>query len=226
MRFAATLLAGLALAACATKLEPVPETGAFSVKYIEIDGDFFLQVEKIGSTQATTVAVANHPNREDWRRRDWQTYAEVLFPNDEVSFPALRELRGSNLVPQGLVSPTPAAIPPCDTTRDPGYAKVQTRIIRKAPKGERFADVTMVTECTLHQGLSPSQYEGIHQRPNPYRFPTRYETIIDLDRDNHAEQRNVRLRNVPKAEAADFIRRETTLSRNMAKDVIAALDRM
>lgn len=224
MRFAAILAAGLALAACASRLEPVPETGAFSLKYVEIDGDYFIRVDKIGVSQAVTLADSDHPDRRDWRRSDWERYADTLFPADEVSFDALRHLRGANLVPAGLVSPTPSAIPPCETTTDPQFAKVQKRTIRLAKKGT--GDVTMVTTCSLHQALSPSQYSGIHERPNPYRFPTRYETAVDLDRDEVAEQRNVRIRNVSKAQVVEFVKFETALPKKLKRDYIASLDRL
>ncbi|NNU17646.1 hypothetical protein HK107_15040 [Parvularcula sp. ZS-1/3] len=227
MRFATLIVAALALAACASSIKPVPETGAFGVKYVEIDGDYFVKVEKVGVSQAVTVMDSNHSDRGQWKRRDWEAYADTLFPADELSFEALRQLRGSNLVPGGLVSPTPKTIPPCDTTNDPTYAKQQTRTVRLAKKRQRLAgDVTMVTTCLLHKGLSPGQYEGIHKRPNPYRFPTRYETIIDLDRDDKAEQRNVRIRNVKKAMVVEFLKRETSIPKKVRQQLELALDRM
>ncbi|MFC3303042.1 hypothetical protein [Parvularcula lutaonensis] len=224
MRFAAILLAGLALTACATRLEPVPETGAFSLKYVEVDGDYFIRVDKIGVSQAVTLADSHHPDRSDWRRADWQRFADKLFPEDEVDFDTLRELRGSNLIPAGLASPKPTAIPPCETSVDPDYAKVQKRVIRLAKKGT--GAVTMSTTCSLHEGLSPGEYEGIHQRPNPYNFPTRYETVIDLDRDGRPEQRNVRIRNVPKSEIVAFVKFETVLPRELKRELIASVNRL
>ena len=226
MRFVAAILAGVSLAACATSTVPVPETGAFGLKYVEIDGDFFLKVEKVGADQATTLSKSSHYNRQDWKRRDWERYANTLFPQDEINFDALRDLRGSNLVPVGLVSPKPSAVPPCEETKDPDYAKVQKRVIRHAPKNQPYDQMTMVTTCELHKGLSPSQYSGIHERPNPYRFPTRYETVVDLDRNKKPEQRNVRIRNVSKAEIVQFIREETDMPRRMQEDLADTLDRM
>ncbi len=227
MRFALMIFAALALTACASStLQPVPETGAFSLKYLEIDGDYYIKVEKVGVPRVATLLHSDHANRRDWKRPDWEAYADVLFPDDEINFDALRDLRGSNLVPVGLVSPTAQAVPPCETTTRPDYAKVQSRLIRQAPPRQAAADITMVTTCELHKGLSPSQYAGIHERPNPYRFPTRYETIVDLDRDNQAEQRNVRIRNVSKAMAVEFINRETILPVQLRRELIASLDRM
>lgn len=227
MRFSALILAGLALAACTTsRVAPVPETGAFSVKYMQIDNDFFLKIEKVGATQPLVLVDSSHPNRENWTRNDWEDYSDVLFPADEIDFDALRDLRGSNLVPVGLVSPTPTVVPPCETTKDPTFAKNQKRVIREAPKKQITGQVTMVTTCALHEGLSPSQYSGIHQRPNPYRFPTRYETIVDLNRDEVPEQRNVRIRNVNKMMVVTFLEEETTVPRDVRRRINASLDRM
>lgn len=227
MRIATMMFAALLLSACASgRLQPVPETGAFSLKYVEIDGDYYIGVEKVGVQRSVTMIASDHANRRDWNRGDWERYANALFPQDEINFDVLRQLRGSNLVPVGLVSPTAAAVPPCDTTTNKTYAKVQTRLIRQAPRRQASAEITMVTTCELHQGLSPSQYAGIHQRPNPYRFPTRYETIVDLDRDNKPEQRNVRIRNVSKALLVEFINRETVLEPKLRRELIASLDRM
>ena len=227
MRFATIMFAALVLAACTSgRLQPVPETGAFSLKYVEIDGDYFIKVEKVGVSRYTSLLNSDHANRRDWKRPDWEAYAETLFPQDEINFDALRDLRGSNLVPVGLVSPTAQAVPPCDTTKNPTYAKTQSRLIRQAPRRQIAADITMVTTCELHSGLSPSQYAGIHERPNPYRFPTRYETIVDLDRDNRPEQRNVRIRNVSKTEVVEFINRETVVPANLRRELVASLDRM
>lgn len=227
MRFVAFILAGLALAACGTtRVAPVPETGAFSVKYMQIDNDYYLRIEKVGATQPLTLIDSKHPNRENWTRNQWEQYADVLFPADEINFDALRDLRGSNLVPVGLVSPTPEAIPPCETTKNPEYAKKQKRVIREAPRKQITGQVTMVTTCELHEGLSPSQYSGIHQRPNPYRFPTRYETVVDLNRDDIPEQRNVHLRNVKKVMVTTFLESETSVPRDVRRRINASLDRM
>lgn len=227
MRFALILMSVAVLAACASnRLEPVPETGAFSIQYLEIDGDFFVKVEKVGVSQAVTLLDSAHPNRSQWKRRDWEEYAAVLFPQDEIDFNALRDLRGSNLVPRGLVSPTASAVPPCEETKDPEFAKIQKRVIRRAADDGMRGEITMETTCFLHEGLSPSQYSGIHERPNPFRFPTRYETVVDLDRDNAAEQRNVRIRNVSKARIMEFIRSETILPKKVRRQLGDAIDRL
>lgn len=227
MRFATMIFAALVLAACASgRLQPVPETGAFSLKYVEIDGDYFVKVEKVGVQRVAALMNSDHANRRDWKRADWEGYADTLFPQDEIDFDTLRDLRGSNLVPAGLASPTAQAVPPCETTKSPDFAKLQKRVVRQAPRRQISADITMVTTCELHQGLSPSQYAGIHERPNPYRFPTRYETVVDLDRNNKAEQRNVRIRNVSKAKVVEFLNRETVIPNKVRRELIASLDRM
>ena len=84
----------------------------------------------------------------------------------------------------------------------------------------------MVSSCVLHKGLTASQYSGIHQRPNPYRFPTRYEIIVDLDRNGNAEQRNVRIRNVSKSTVETFLRSETVLPRDEVAALLSRLDRL
>jgi hypothetical protein len=216
----------MALAACASTTPPVPETGAYTVRYLELGGDYFLKVDKVGVQQAVVVYEADNPGRREWRRSEWELFADRLFPQDEIDFVTLREMRGSNLVPRGLVSPTPTVIPPCETTRNPEYAKIQKRTIRRARGRAPLGEVTMVTECELHEGLSPSQYDGIHQRPNPYRFPVRYETVVDLDRDKRPEELAVRLYNVSKAEVLEFIDRETALPGKIRKRTNLALDRL
>jgi hypothetical protein len=227
MRFVVTAILSLLLAACATgRLEPVPESGAYSVHYVELDGDYYLRVDRAGADRAVIVDRSRFASRQGWSGADWSRFAGTLFPQDDISFEALRELRGSALVPMGLVSPTPATVPPCETTRNDEYAKVQVRTIRRAPRRQPLAEVTMVTECWLHEGLSPRQYGGIHQRPNPYRLPTRYETYVDLDRNGRAEQVNVRIRNVPKSEAVEFVRGDTRLDGEVKRSVQRALDRL
>lgn len=226
MRFAAIILAGLTLVGCASRPDPVPETGAFGIKYLYVDGDYYINIEKAGATQPVVLIEASHANRKMWRKAEWDGYDAELFPGDEINFDALRALRGSALVPAGLQSPTASVIPPCDTTMDPTYAKLQQRIIRLAKSKKPSADLTMTTTCLLHEGLSASQYKGIHERPNPYLFPTRYETIVDLDRDGEAEQRNVRIRNVAKADIIVFLNKETRLDKKRRRNLIDALNRM
>jgi hypothetical protein len=220
------ILSAALLAACATSVPPVPETGAYTMRYVELEGDYFLKVEKVGVNQAVVVYNADNPGRREWRRGEWEGFADRLFPADEINFAALRELRGSNLVPRGLVSPTPQVIPPCETTRNPEYAKVQQRLIRRAKRGQPLGEIAMKTTCELHAGLSPNQYDGVHARPNPYRFPVRYETIVDLDRNNRPEERAVRLYNVRKAEVLEFVQRETSLPGKVRNQTEQALDRL
>jgi hypothetical protein len=216
----------LVLTSCATRVPPVPETGAYTVRYVELAGDYFLKVDKVGVQQAVVVYDAFNPGRREWRRSEWEQFSERLFPQDEIDFAVLRDLRGSNLVPRGLVSPTPSVIPPCETTRDPEFAKVQKRVIRRTKKRAALGEVTMVTTCELHEGLSPNQYDGVHQRPNPFRFPVRYETVVDLDRNDRPEERAVRLYNVSKAEVVDFLNQETSLPGKVRKKTNLALDRL
>ncbi|MEO1656400.1 MAG: hypothetical protein AAFR65_01645 [Pseudomonadota bacterium] len=226
MRLTALVLAVFSLAACASSVPPVPETGAFSVKYVMIDGDYFVRIDKVGVNRVLIKSEENHLNRRDYKRTDWETYASRLFPQDEINFNTLRQLRGSNLVPVGLASPTPSAVPPCDETANPVYAKEQSRVIRRAPRSQPGDSITMVSTCLLHKGLTASQYSGIHQRPNPYRFPTRYEVIVDLDRNGTPEQRNVRIRNVSKATVGQFLRSETIVPRDEVTSLMLGLDRL
>ncbi|MEM0929409.1 MAG: hypothetical protein AAGI89_08965 [Pseudomonadota bacterium] len=226
MRLTALILAAFALAACSTAVPPVPETGAFSVKYVMIDGDYFVRIDKVGVNRVLVTSQESHPNRRDFKRADWESYASALFPQDEINFNALRQLRGSNLVPVGLASPTPSAVPPCEETTAPTHAKLQSRLIRQAPRSQPGDTITMVSTCYLHKGLTASQYTGIHQRPNPYRFPTRYEIIVDLDRNGTPEQRNVRIRNVSKATVGQFLRNETIVPRDEVTSLMLGLDRL
>lgn len=227
MRVAAALFVTFALGACATDLSaPVPETGAFTLKLVEIDGDHFLTVDKDGSTAVVQLIASKHPNRVDWKRQDWEWYADELFPNDEVSFDTLRMLRGSNLVPVGVKAVTADASPYCMETEETELAKFQRRTVR-AREGDTARDsISLVTECTVHAGLSPIQIASVHRRPNPQRFPTRYETLIDLNGDGYAEQRNVRMRNVTKAEVVTFVREESSLTRNQQRQLEYAINRM
>ncbi|MEM9810097.1 MAG: hypothetical protein AAF788_02625 [Pseudomonadota bacterium] len=204
----------------------VPETGAYSVKYLTIDGDYYLKIQKTGLAQRLVQTRQEHPEREGFTRADWDLYADRLFPQDEIDFDALRRLRGPDLIPAGLVSPLPGAVPACAAFEDLTYAKRQHRLIRKAPRSQPHDAVTMVTECFLHPGLTASQYGGIHKRPNPYRFPTRYDTMIDLDRNGRSEIVNVRMRNVSKAVVLDFLKRETNLRRRTRRGIATALERM
>ena len=226
MRLTALILSAFALAACASSAPPVPETGAFSVKYVMIDGDYFVRVDKVGVNRVLIKSQEIHPNRRSFKRSDWEAYADTLFPQDEINFNALRQLRGSNLVPVGLASPTPSSVPPCDETTSPFYAKEQSRLIRRAPRSQPGDSITMVSTCYLHKGLTASQYSGIHQRPNPYRFPTRYEIVVDLNRDGAAEQRNVRIRNISKAQVGQFLRSETIIPRDEVTSLMLGLDRL
>lgn len=226
MRLTALILATFALAACASSAPPVPETGAFSVKYVMIDGDYYARIDKVGVNRVLVKSQENHPNRRNFKRGDWESYANTLFPQDEINFNALRQLRGSNLVPVGLASPTPSSVPPCDETTAPSYAKEQSRLIRRAPRSQPGDTITMVSTCYLHKGLTASQYAGIHQRPNPYRFPTRYEIVVDLDRNGTPEQRNVRIRNVSKAKVEEFLRNETIIPRDEVTSLMMGLDRL
>ncbi|MEO1043716.1 MAG: hypothetical protein AAFX52_15655 [Pseudomonadota bacterium] len=226
MRLVALIFGLVALAACASNVPPVPETGGYSVKYTVVDGDYYVRIDKVGVNRALIASLEEHPNRRNFKQADWEAFANRLFPQDELDFNALRQLRGSNLVPVGLVSPTPSAVPPCDETKNSTYAKEQTRLIRRAPRSQPSDTITMVSTCVLHKGLTASQYAGIHQRPNPYRFPTRYEIVVDLDRDGVGEQRNVRIRNVSKSTVADFLRSETVVSRDEVASLLAGLDRL
>ncbi|MEM7739916.1 MAG: hypothetical protein AAF225_03875 [Pseudomonadota bacterium] len=226
MRRVAMVFSILVLAACASSVPPIPETGGYSVKYTMIDGDYYVRIDKVGVNRVLITSLESHPNRRSFKQADWETFANGLFPQDELSFNALRQLRGSNLIPVGLVSPTPSAVPPCDETKDSTYAKEQSRVIRRAPRNQPDDSVTMVSTCLLHKGLTASQYAGIHQRPNPYRFPTRYEVNVDLDRNGDAEQRNVRIRNVSKAVVAEFLRSDTIVPRDEVSSLLAGLDRL
>ncbi|MEM9840115.1 MAG: hypothetical protein AAF830_13295 [Pseudomonadota bacterium] len=221
-------LSGLLVTSCVTDdpIAPVPETGAFSLKLIEINGDQFLSVRKDGSKHIAQLVNASHPNRVDWTREDWTWYADELFPEDEISFDGLRMLRGSNLVPVGLNSPKPGKPMYCMKTEVADLAKFQRRTIRSTPSEQVYDSITMTTECIVHAGLSPTQEESIHLRPNPERFPTRYETVVDLDDDGSAEQRNVRMRNVSKVEVLEFVENETSLSKKQLRQLAYAMHRM
>ncbi|MEM1380508.1 MAG: hypothetical protein AAGH41_07785 [Pseudomonadota bacterium] len=227
MRLFAFALAGLTLASCVTdRLAPVPETGAFSLKYVAIDGDQYLAVQKDGSSHIAQLISADHPNRTAWTRKDWEWYAEELFPQDEIDFDGLRMLRGSNLIPVGLSSPTTARPGQCQQTEETEYAKKQIRTIQSNQSSHVYNSISMVTECVVHAGLSLSQVDAVHQRPNPKRLPTHYETVVDLDANGRPEQRNVRLRNVAKADVLEFAQQETQLSRNQIRQLTYIVDRM
>ena len=123
MRLTALILAVFTLAACASTAPPVPETGAFSVKYVMIEGDYFVRIDKVGVNRALVSSLEGHPDRRNFKQADWEAYAGRLFPQDEIDFNTLRQLRGSSLVPADLASPTPRSVPPCDETNNPTYAK-------------------------------------------------------------------------------------------------------
>lgn len=228
MRFAAlSALVAFALASCATeRLAPVPETGAFSLRLVNIDGDRYLSIRKDGSTHIVQLIDARHPDRATWTRDDWEWYTDRLFPGDEVSFAGLRMLRGSNLVPVGLDSPVAEAPAACATTEETDLAKFQRQVVTSEPAPDLHHTVHLSTECILHAGLSPSQRQAVHVRPNPERFPTRYETVVDLDDDGRAEQRYIRLRNVRKADVILLVEEETGLTRNQQRQLRDAIDRM
>jgi len=227
MRFAAALTATLLLGACVTdRPAAVPETGAFSLKLVEVDGDQFLSVEKHGSEHIAQLISSDHPNRSAWKRQDWEWYAAELFPNDEVSFDGLRMLRGSNIIPVGLSSPTSAVPTYCMKTDQAELAKFQRRTVRAVSADTAPESIRLTTECTIHAGLSPSQEMKVHERPNPERFPTRYETVVDLDGDDVAEQRNVHLRHVTKSAVITFVREESSLTRNQQRQLEYAINRM
>ena len=227
MRVAVALFATFALGACVTdRPAPVPETGAFTLKLVEVDGDNFLTVEKDGSKTIAQLISSDHPNRSDWKRQDWEWYADELFPDDELNFDGLRRLRGSNLIPVGVDSKTADGSPYCMETEETQLAKFQRRTV-KAHEGETAREsISLTTECVVHAGLSPTQMASIHQRPHPQRFPTRYETVIDLNSDGEAEQRNVRMRNVTKTEVLMFVHEESSLPRNQKRQLEYAIDRM
>lgn len=215
------------LAGCASSgLPPLPETGAYSLKLLEIDGDRFLTVAKDGAPVEAQIIVAKHQVRAGWKRQDWMWYADQLFPQDEVSFDALRVLRGSNLVPQGLVSPKPSDVSFCDARDNGPFAKSQQRVVTAGATTGVDGAVVIDTSCDLHEGLSLEQKRAIHERPNPQRLPTRYVTEIDLDGDGKPEQRNIRIRNVSKATILDFVREDTDFSRQQQKQLAQALARM
>ncbi|MEE4210602.1 MAG: hypothetical protein V2I43_15215, partial [Parvularcula sp.] len=149
-----------------------------------------------------------------------------LFPREEVDFNQLRILRGSSLVPSGLASPLPEAVPACRETGRDDYAKVQQRVIRLAPDPDAIgSNLAMTTSCRIHEGLNAAQLAAVHQRPNPYRLPTRYETVIDLDRDGRAEQRNVLLSNVSRQEIVTFLERDTSLGNKATRALTRRLER-
>ena len=116
MRFLLGLFAAIGVLSCATdtRIVAVPETGAFDLHYVELDGDLFLSVEKDSVPHIIQLTKADHPNRQGWKRQDWLWFTSELFPQDEINFDRLRMLRGTDMVPVGLTSPTPMT--PVDAT--------------------------------------------------------------------------------------------------------------
>jgi hypothetical protein len=221
------LLLAVLLGACASRIpEPVPESGAYSLRYIEADYDHYVRVERVGAPTAQTLAFARHPERRLWSAAQWDRFGATLFPNDEIDFDQLRILRGSSLIPAGVASPAPTALGACRRIDHDDYAKVQQRVIRLAENPASLgSNLALVTSCSIHEGLNSAQLAAVHQRPNPYRLPTRYETVVDLDRDGRAEQRSVSLSNVSRDEIQDFIDRETGLSTRAQRALNRRLER-